>query len=72
MITLLVVDCEAKFGKRKRSNRFKLDICCDPNVVARMQELYEVIYQNNQITNGTIGVTFAKAIIFEKGGEDVN
>jgi hypothetical protein len=67
-----VVDYEAIFGKSKGSNGFKLDVCCDPNVVARVQELYEVVYQKKEITNGTIGVTFAKAIVFEKGGEDVN
>jgi hypothetical protein len=26
-----VVDYKAIFGKRKRSNGLKLDICCDPN-----------------------------------------
>jgi hypothetical protein len=31
-----VADYEAIFGKRKRSNGLKLDICCDPNVVARV------------------------------------
>jgi hypothetical protein len=67
-----VADYEAIFGKRKGSNGFKLDICCDLNVVARVQELYEVVYQKKEITNGTIGVTFAKAIVFSKGGEDVN
>ncbi len=51
---------------------FKFDICCDPDVVARIQEFYEVVYQKKEINNGIIGVTFAKAIIFEKGGEDVN
>jgi hypothetical protein len=40
-----VADYEAIFGKRKRSNGLKLGICCDPNVVARVQELYEVVYQ---------------------------
>jgi hypothetical protein len=55
-----VADHEAIFGKRKGSNGFKLDICCDPDVVARVQELYEVVYQKKEITNGTIGVTFAR------------
>ncbi len=67
-----VVDYEAIFGKRKRSNGFKLDICCDHDVVAKVQELYEVVYQKKEIINGTIGVTFVKAIVFEKGGEDMN
>lgn len=67
-----VVDYEAIFGKRKRSNGLKLDICCDPNVVVRVQELYEVVYQKKKINNGTIGVTFAKVHVFEKGGKDVN
>jgi hypothetical protein len=67
-----VVDYKAIFGKRKRSNGLKLDICCDPNVVTRVQELYEVVYQKKKITNGTTGVTFTKVVIFEKGGKDVN
>jgi hypothetical protein len=48
MITLLVVDCEAIFGKRKGSNGFKLDICCDPDVVARIQELYGVVIKRRK------------------------
>jgi hypothetical protein len=34
------------------------------NVVTRVQELYEVVYQKEKITNGTTGVTFAKVVIF--------
>jgi hypothetical protein len=41
-------------------------------VVAKVQELFEVVYQKKEITNGTIGVTFAKVVVFEKGREDVN
>jgi hypothetical protein len=29
-------------------------------VVAKVQELYEVVYQKKEIINGTIGVTFVK------------
>jgi hypothetical protein len=60
------------FGKRKGSNGFKLDICCDLDVVARVQESYEVVYQKTKITNGTIGMIFAKVVVFEKGRKDVN
>jgi hypothetical protein len=33
-------------------------------VVAKVQELYEVVYQKKEIINGTIGVTFVKAVVF--------
>jgi hypothetical protein len=41
-------------------------------VVARVQELYEVVYKKKEIINGTIGVIFANVVVFEKGKEDVN
>ncbi len=31
-----LADCEVMFGKRKGSNGFKLDVCKDVNVVARV------------------------------------
>jgi hypothetical protein len=31
----------------------------------------KLFIKRKKITNGTIGVTFAKVVIFEKGGEDV-
>ncbi len=50
-----VDDYEAIFGKRKRSNGLKLDICCDLNVVARVQELYEVVYQKKKSPMAQLG-----------------
>jgi hypothetical protein len=36
---------EAMFGKRKNNNGFRYDNCLEPSLVARMEELYDVVYQ---------------------------
>jgi hypothetical protein len=61
-----IVECEAMFGKRKSNNGFKYDNCVEPNLVARMEKLYVIIYQKLDITNNTIGVNFAKAVLVDK------
>jgi hypothetical protein len=59
---------EVLFGKKKGSNGFKLDGCKDVSVVARVLDLYRVVHQKIEITNNTIGVNFAKAVIVERRG----
>jgi hypothetical protein len=63
-----LANCEVLFGKRKGSNGFKLDGCKDVSVVVRVQDLYIVVHQKIEITNNTIGVNFAKAVIVERRG----
>jgi len=60
---------EAMFGKRKNNNGFKYDNCVEPSLVARVEELYDVVYQKSNTTNDTIRVSFAKAILVERKGK---
>jgi len=39
-----IVVCEAMFGKRKGNNGFRYDNCVEPTLVARVEELYVVVY----------------------------
>jgi hypothetical protein len=61
-----IIQCEAMFSKRKGNNGFKYDKCVEPSLVARMEELYVVVYQKSNITNNTIGVSFVKAVLVER------
>jgi hypothetical protein len=63
-----IEDCEVVFGKIKGSNGFRYDVCKDTKFVARVQSLYVIVYQKLKITNNTIGVNFAKAILLRKKG----
>jgi hypothetical protein len=62
----LIAKCEAMFGKRKCNNGFRYDNCVELNLVAKVGELYDVVYQKSNITNNTIGVRFARAILVER------
>jgi len=64
-----IVVCEAMFGKRKGNNGFRYDNCVEPTLVARVEELYVVIYQKSNIINNTIGVNFARVILVERKGK---
>jgi hypothetical protein len=64
-----IVECEAMFGKRKGNNGFRYDNCVEPTLVARVEELYVVVYQKSNITNNTIGVSFAKVVLVERKGK---
>jgi hypothetical protein len=46
--------------------------CIDPNLVARIHELWPLVYQKAKITNGSIFLSFAKGIIVEKNEFKVN
>jgi len=64
-----IVECEAMFGKREGNNGFRYDNCVEPTLVARMEELYVVIYHKSNITNNIIGVSFAKVVLVERKGK---
>jgi hypothetical protein len=64
-----IVEFEAMFSKRKSNNGFKYDNCVEPSLVARVEKLYVIIYQKSYITNNTIGVNFAKAVLVDKKGK---
>jgi len=38
-------------------------------LVARVEELYVVVYQKSNITNNTIGVSFARVVLVERKGK---
>ncbi len=38
-------------------------------MVARVEELYVVVYHKSNITNNTIGVSFAKVVLVERKGK---
>jgi hypothetical protein len=64
-----VAECEAMFGKTKGNNGFRYDNCVEPSLVARMEELYVIVYQKLDIINNTIGVSFARAVLAERKGK---
>jgi hypothetical protein len=64
-----IVECEAMFGKRKGNNGFRYDNCVEPILVARVEELYVVVYHSSSITNNTIGVSFARVVLVERKGK---
>jgi hypothetical protein len=64
-----IVKCEAMFGKRKGNNGFIYDNCVEPSLVAKMEKLYVVVYQKANITNNTIGVSFARVVFVERKGK---
>jgi hypothetical protein len=64
-----IVECEAMFGKRKGNNGFRYDNCIEPTLVARVEELYVVVYQKSNITNNTIRVSFARVVLVERKGK---
>jgi hypothetical protein len=64
-----IAKCEAMFGKRKGNNGFRYDICVEPSLVARVEELYVVVYQKSNITNNTIGMSFARVVLVERKGK---
>jgi hypothetical protein len=41
-----IVVCEAMFGKRKNNNGFRYDNCVEPTLVARVEELYVIVYRS--------------------------
>jgi hypothetical protein len=57
------------FGKRKGNNGFRYDNCVELILVARVEELYVVVYQKPNITNNTIGVNFARVVLVERKGK---
>jgi hypothetical protein len=64
-----IAKCEAMFGKKKGNNGFRYDNCVEPSLVARVEELYVVVYQKSNITNNTIGVSFARVVLIERKGK---
>jgi hypothetical protein len=58
-----ITKCEAMFGKRKDNN------CVEPNLVARVEDLYVVVYQKSNITNNTLGVSFVRVVLVERKGK---
>jgi hypothetical protein len=64
-----IAECEAMFGKRKDNNGFRYDICVEPSLVARVEELHVVIYQKSNIIDNTIGVSFAREVLVERKGK---
>jgi len=41
-----IAECEAMFGKRNDNNGFKYDNCVEPSLVARVEELYVIVYRS--------------------------
>jgi len=64
-----IVKCEAMFGKKKNNNGFRYDNYVEPSLVARVKELYVIVYQKSNITNNTIGVSFARVVLIERKGK---
>jgi len=64
-----IAECEAVFGKRKDNNGFRYDNCVELSLVARVEELYVVVYRRSNITNNTIGVSFARVVFVERKGK---
>jgi hypothetical protein len=64
-----IVECEAMFGKRIGNNEFRYDNCVEPTLVARVEELYVVVYHKSNIINNTIGVSFARVVLVERNGK---
>jgi hypothetical protein len=64
-----IIECEAMFGKRTCNNGFRYDNCVEPTLVARVEELCVVVYKKSNITNNTIGVSFAKVVFVERKGK---
>jgi hypothetical protein len=64
-----IAECEAMFGKKKGNNGFRYYNCVEPTLVARVEELYVVVYYKSNITNNTIGVSFARVVLVERKGK---
>jgi len=50
------------------NNGFRYDNFVEPTLVAKVEELYVVVYQKSNINN-TIGMSFAKVVLVEKKGK---
>jgi len=61
-----IVECEAMFGKKKGNNGFRCDNCVEPTMVAKVEELYVVVYHKSNVTNNIIGVSFGKVVFIER------
>jgi len=55
-------------AREKGNNGFRYENCVEPSLVARMEELYIVVYQKSNITYNTIGVSFARVVLVDRKG----
>jgi hypothetical protein len=60
-----IAHMECFWGQKKSRNGFKMNDCIDPNLVARIRELWPLVYQKAKITNGSISLSFTKGVLVE-------
>jgi hypothetical protein len=53
-------------GAKKWQNGFKYKSCGVARLIARIQELYPLVYQKTKITNNSIFVSFARGLLAER------
>jgi hypothetical protein len=69
-----LVECEKVRGRRcSNSHGFKYKkSCTDEDVIVMVEELWPKVYQRSIITNGDIGLSFAKGLLPQKKQYQVN
>jgi len=67
-------DCEKFWGARcSNSHGFKYKKqCIDVKMVSYVEELWPKVYQRSPITNNKINLSFAKGVLVDRKGCDVN
>jgi hypothetical protein len=60
------------WGKRKKHNDFKYEICTNLEINVRVLELYPLVHQKQETTNNNIALSFTKALLIERNKIKVN
>ncbi len=69
---VFVTNLECLWGQKKSRNGFKVNDYIDPNLVAKIKELWPLVYQKEKIINGSISLSFAKGVLVKKNKFKVN
>jgi hypothetical protein len=59
-------------GTKEIKEWVQVNDCIDPNLVARIQELWPLVYQKGKIINGSIFLSFTKGVLAKKNEFKVN
>ncbi len=63
-----LTECRALWGIWNSRNGFKYESCNNLVLIARIQELYIIVYQKEKITNNIIAFRFTKGVLVKKKG----